>query len=232
MITLVACLFMTGNAVRAQSLSSPSYNFNESAVGTGGVIEANSTNYKATNSSGALVVGNSASANYQIESGPTTTDDPALSFSISSGAINFGDFSATTAATTTATFSVTNYTSFGYIVQIIGTPPTNGAKTIPALATATASTVGIEQFGINLVANTSPSSVGANPNNGQFGFGQAAPNYATSNQYRYVSGDTIALAPKSSGTTVYTMTYLVNVQPLTSGGQYTSNQTLIVVGTY
>jgi len=232
MIAVITCLFLTGSSVHAQSISSPSYRFNESAIGTGGVIEANSANYQATNSSGAVVVGNSASSNFQIEAGPTTTDDPALSFSLSSGAISFGNFSATSATTTTTTFSVTNYTSYGYVVQITGTEPANGSKTLPGLATGTASSVGVEQFGINLVANTLPGSVGANPNNGQFGFGQAATDYSTPNQYRYVNGDTIALAPKSSGTTVYTISYLVNVQPLTPGGQYTSNQTLIIVGTY
>jgi hypothetical protein len=156
---------------------------------------------------------------------------------LSSGAINFGDFSASTATVTSTTFSVTNYTSFGYVVQIIGSAPTSGSTTINAMDPAGpsypgASIAGTSQFGINLVANTSPTSVGANPNNGQFGFGAAAGNYGTSNSYRYVSGETIALAPKSSGTTIYTMTYMVNVPALTPGGKYTCDQTLIVTGTY
>ena len=41
------------------------------------------------------------------------------------------------------------------------------------------------------------------PDNGQFGFGVAAVNYNESNKFRYVSGETIAMAPKSSGQTNY-----------------------------
>ena len=100
------------------------------------------------------------------------------------------------------------------------------------MATAGPSQVGIEQFGINLVANTSPVSFGSNPDNGQFGFGQANNSYDDANNYRYVSGETIAEAPKTSGKTIYTISYLVNVGALTPGGQYTANQTLIVIGTY
>lgn len=100
------------------------------------------------------------------------------------------------------------------------------------MATNGPSVVGTSQFGINLVANTLPISIGANPDNGSFGFGLASTNYNTPNQYRYISGETIAQAPKSSGVTVYTITYLVNVPALTPGGQYISDQTLIVTGTY
>jgi hypothetical protein len=92
--------------------------------------------------------------------------------------------------------------------------------------------VGIEQFGINLVANTIPSSVGANPDHGDFGVGSAALNYDSPNIFRYVSGETIASSPKTSGLTRYTISYLVNVESLTPGGQYKTNQTIIVTGTF
>ncbi len=216
----------------ANSPQSPSYRFDESAIGAGDLIQSNSANYQSSTAMGDLVIGNATSTNYQVEAGSQTTADPALSFSINSSGSNFGSFTASNATVTTASFSISNYTSYGYIVQIIGKPPTNGNHTLPAMTTTGASQSGTEQFGINLVANTSPSSVGANPNNGQFGFGAAATSYGTSNQFRYVSGETIAAAPKSSGITTYTISYLVNVAGLTPGGQYTSDQTLIVTGTY
>jgi hypothetical protein len=100
------------------------------------------------------------------------------------------------------------------------------------MSTTGPSQAGVEQFGLNLVANTSPVSLGANPNHGQFGVGSAATNYATTNNYRFVSGETIASAPKSSGMTIYTISYIVNVSSLTPGGQYSSNQTVICTGTY
>ena len=215
----------------ADALQSPNYQFDESSIGVGGFGQASSTNYKAEQDVGALAVGNSASSNFQVENGTKTTHDPTLSFALTSSAANFGSFTASAPTTTTATFSVSNYTSYGYVVQLVGTPPQNGAHTISPLTTATASQAGTDQFGVNLVANTTPI-VGANPDNGQFGFGVAATNYNTPNMYRFVSGETIASAPKSSGITNYTLSYLVNVQSLTPGGKYTSNQTLIVTGTY
>jgi len=55
---------------------------------------------------------------------------------------------------------------------------------------------------------------------------------ATTNEYRYVSGETIAFAPKDSGKTTYTMSYIINVNSFTPPGQYTTDQTLVVTGTY
>lgn len=216
----------------AQTLQSANYHIDESAVGVGDISQGTSASYQTASSIGDISVGNSSSSGYQINAGSQTTPYPALTLSITSGAINLGSFSATNPSVTTATFSVLNYTSYGYVAQIFGSSPANGDHSISAMSTSDSSHVGTEQFGINLVANTSPVSVGANPDNGQFGFGSVDANYATTNQYRFVSGDTIALAPKSSGVTNYTITYLVNVAGLTPGGIYTSNQTVVVTGTY
>lgn len=221
----------------ADTLQSPHYQFDDSTLGSGGLVESSSNSYKGSSAVGDIAVGDSSSTNYQVDSGSKTTPDPTLSFSVDTTGSNFGNFSSNNAAMATAHFSVSNYTSYGYAVQIVGPPPTNGSHTIKAMTADTstadaASQPGQEQFGINLVANTSPKSIGSNPDNGQFGYGTIATNYDTANKYRYVSGETIASAPKSSGVTNYTISYLVNVGNLTPGGQYTSNQTLVVTGTY
>lgn len=234
-VTLVMLAFfvtLSSNYVSAVELQSSNYQFSESSLGAGGLTQSSSANFQGRDTIGDVAVGKANSSNYQVDAGGTTTNDPSLSFSIGGGSINFGEFSSTEATITTSTFTVLNYTSNGYVVQIFGSPPTSGSTTIDAMATAGPSQAGTSQFGINLVANTSPVSVGANLNNGQFGYGQVAPNYSTPNEYRYVSGDTIALAPKSSGLTTYTISYLVNVPGLTPGGKYVSDQTLIVTGTY
>lgn len=231
LILVLALVCAPFTPAHVTALQSSSYRFDESAIGVGGMGEASSTNYKAVEDVGSLAIGNSASSNYQIDAGTKTSPDPTLSFAITNGAVDFGSLTASGPTTTTATFSVSNYTSYGYVVQILGTAPTNGSHTIQPLTTTSASQAGVDQFGINLVANTTPA-VGANPDNGQFGFGAAAPNYGTANMYRFVTGETIATAPKSSGVTHYTMSYLINVESLTPGGKYTSNQTLIVTGTY
>jgi len=233
MILFVAyCVSCVATNTYADSSKSTNFTIDESVVGVGSMNIGSSANYQAVNSTGNIAIGNSASGNYQVEAGATTTPDPALSFIVNNGNINFGSFTPSAATVTTATFSVINYTSFGYVVQIVGNPPDNNGHTIPAMATTDSSHIGTEQFGINLVANTLPVSVGANPDNGSFGFGVADANYGTSNQYRYVSGETIASAPKSSGRTDYTISYLINVAGLTPGGQYSSNQTIIITGTY
>lgn len=231
-VFVVVLLLMAAPGDGLAALQSNNYRFDESTLGAGGLIQSSSTNFQASNSVGDLGIGNAASENYQVEAGSQTTPDPTLSFAISSGDINFGSFSASDAATATATFSVSNYTSYGYVAHVVGEPPSNGSHTLPAMGTSGPSQTGIEQFGINLVANTEPESVGANPDNGQFGYGSVSTNYNTANQYRFVSGEAIASAPKSSGVTTYTISYLANVSGLTPGGQYTGKQTIIVTGTY
>ena len=231
-MAIVGVILMTNFAYAEDILKSDSYQFDESSVGSDGTLQSGSANYQVTNSTGDLVVGDSSSSGYNLSSGSKTTNDPSLSFSINSGSSSFGSFSTVNPTVTTTSFSVTNYTSYGYVVQIVGTAPKYGSHTIKPMTETASSIAGTEQFGINVVANTSPSNFGANPDNGQFGFGVAAVNYNEPNKFRYVSGETIAMAPKSSGQTNYTISYLVNVDSLTPGGQYTSDQILIVTGTY
>lgn len=216
--------------------SSSNYRFDETSVGTDSLLDSSSSNFRASGGATNTTTGPSASTNFQTETGSNTSPDPNLTFKVNSSGANFGTFSPTTARTSTASFEVTNYTSFGYAVQVLGDPPKYGSNVIDAMGANASSQPGTEQFGINLVANTNPTSFGSNPNNGtspnNFGFGTAATNYSTPNQFRYVNGETIASAPKSSGKTDYTVSYLVNVATLTPGGIYASDQTLVVTGTY
>jgi len=233
LILLCALIIVCGATITyAETIQSTNYRLDEPAIGVGDLNQSASANYQGVNSTGVLAIGNSASSNYQINAGTPTTPDPTLSFAINSGTGAFNDFSATVGATATASFSVLNYTSWGYVVQIFGSPPSYGSHVITPLATTSSPQTGVEQFGINLVANTQPKSFGLNPDNGQFGFGTVDANYNTTNMFRYVSGETIASAPKSSGLTSYTISYLVNVSSVTPGGQYSSDQTLVVTGTY
>jgi len=231
-VITVCCVFASSLDTYAETLQSPNYKLDESVIGVGDLNQSSSASYKAVNATGDIAIGNSASQNYQVEAGSQTTHDPTLSFKVINGNVDFGRFSATDPATTTTTFSVSNYTSYGYVVLITGDPPTNQSHTINAMAATDSSQTGKEQFGINLVANTSPVSFGANPDNGQFGFGSVESDYSTANRFRYVSGETIAHADKSSGMTTYTISYLVNVSSITPGGKYTSDQTVIITGTY
>lgn len=234
---IVAVVNMSVGLVAAQS-SSSNFQIQESFVGPGGSLESNSTNYgtapgqQAVNGVGG---GPSGSTNFKADSGPVSTNDPSLSCTIDTSNVNFGALSTSVAATATATFEVLNYTSYGYVVQIIGNPPSTGAYTLAGMSSTGPSVPGTEQFGINLVANTSPTTFGANAvqtPDSLFSSGAAAANYNTANNYRYVAGETIASASASSGLTEYTLSYIINAASTTAGGTYSGNQTLVCTGTY
>ncbi len=169
-IVISLLVFQSPNLYAAQSAH---YILNESTIGAGGLMQSSSASYIGQDSIGSLGVGQAASTNFQVQAGATTTSDPALAVSVN-GTVNFTTFSAATPATATTTFTVLNYTTYGYVAQIVGNPPSSGPTTLSAMSTTGPSAAGTSQFGINLVANTSPISIGANPNNGQFGFGTSA----------------------------------------------------------
>lgn len=235
---LIGGLFVVGWIVAVPTTAvadvpkSTNYQFDETSIGSGGMLQSGSANFSVTDGVGDLGIGNSSSANYNLIAGSHTTHDPTLSFVVNQ-ATAFDIFTPTAPVTSTATFSVLNYTSYGYVVQVYGDPPTHDGHSIHGMDITGPSQPGIEQFGMNLVANTTPVSFGANPDNGQFGFGSvSSTQYGTANNYRYVSGEVIAQASKESGQTNYTISYILNVASLTPGGQYTTNQSLIVTGTY
>ncbi len=234
-LTLVLVM-ASGGLAFAETRNSTNYTLDEDFIGIGGLIESNSSNYSSNESIGDIGGGDSNSSSYQSSSGYTTTGDPALTVAVTSSSVNFGQFSTATTKTGTTTFNVKNYTTYGYVVQIIGAPPTNSSYTLEGMTGAPASSaVGTEQFGINLVANTAPATFGADPvqiPDSSFSFGAATSNYNQTNKYRFVSGETIAQATKNSGQTDYTISYIVNVSSLTPGGSYSGAQQIVVVGTY
>ncbi len=217
--------------------TSSNYRIDESFIGPGGTLESNSANYSTApggQSLGNIGVGESESTNYKTQAGTTTTNDPSLTCSVGTSSLNFGSLSTSATATATATFSVLNYTSYGYIVQIVGATPVTGSHNLAAMNPGAASSIGTEQFGINLVDNSSPN-IGTDPvqtPDSSFSFGAAATNYGTPNTFRYGNGEAIAQATKTSGLTDYTVSYIINVANTTPGGSYSGSQTLVCIGTY
>jgi hypothetical protein len=223
--------------------SSANYQLVESSLGDSSLLHSSSDSYSLSEAIGTTAIGNSGSDNYQVNAGAPTTADPSLSVIIDNSTPAFGSFSPASTATATSTFQVLNYTSYGYNVILMGNPPRYNGHTITPMGTTApeASQPGIEQFGVNLVQNDDPNDpsnpakhLGANPDYGQFGTALAKPtaNYNTPDKFRYVSGESIATSPKSSGLVKYTLSYIVNVAPLTPGGQYKSNQSIVVIATY
>ncbi|HMS23382.1 MAG TPA: hypothetical protein PKB09_01065 [Candidatus Saccharibacteria bacterium] len=238
-VIVLGVFFAIGSATYAQTSSSPNYQIEESFIGPGGELESSSPNFRTA--PGGQSIGNSggvgdseSSPNYRTQSGATTTSDPSLACITNTSSLDFGALSSSVVSTATATFSVLNYTSYGYIVQVIGAPPASGAHTLTNLTANAASAPGTEQFGINLADNTTPN-IGLNPvqnPDNTFSFGEAAPNYDSPDSFRYNNGETVARSVKTSGETNYTMSYIINVATTTPGGSYSGNQTLVCTGTY
>jgi hypothetical protein len=236
---------LLGSVAFAQYHSS-NYKSNEVFFGSGGDTGQSSASYKAQVSVGALGVSTSSSSNYQAYNGFLTPNVPFLALTISTSTVNLGTLSTGTTATGNATFQVTAYVDSGYTVQSVSPPPNytsgSGSHTLTGMSLG-GSTIGTEQFGMNLEPNTSPTTFGLAPApqpNGTFANGQAATGYSTANQYKYNAGDVIACsgasAPCSTGSgwgeTIFTLSYVANISPTTPAGFYTVNQDLVVVATY
>jgi hypothetical protein len=219
----------------AQLSQSTHYGVDEVFFGTGGELNACSTSYCSKQSAGELTVGNTSSSSYQAQAGFNTTSTPYLQFIVNAASVDLGTLVTGTTYTANGTFSVKAYLASGYVVQTASDPPLNETHYLLPLATQTASSSSAEQFGINLVANTSPRTFGANPAqvpDTTFGFGQVATGYDTPNVYKYVKGDTVAYSTTSSGETDFTVSYIYNVSPITPGGVYDFNHVLVATATY
>lgn len=222
-------------AIHAELQSSTNYLIDNATIGSGGVNDINSANYSGRVSAGELTVGNTTGTNYQAYAGFQTTSGPYLELIVNNAPIDIGALSVSAAKTTTATFSVKSYLTHGYTVVASGLPTSEAGATINPMAVAAASSVGTEQFGINLVANTSPATFGANPNqipDSTFSFGQVATGYNTTNVYKYNQGDIIAYSNSSTGETEFTIAYLYNIATTTPAGTYVLNQSITATATY
>ena len=219
----------------ADHSASSNYQVNETFFGSGGELNACSSNYCSKQSVGEITAGNTSSTNFQAQGGFNTDRSPYIQFDVSNTSISLGTLAPGTTKTATASFSVKAYLSHGYVVVNASDPPSNNGYIMSAPSSPVASAVGTEQFGINLVANTSPTTFGANPSyipDSTFSFGQVAGGYSTPNLYAYNKGDTVAFSTASSSATSYTISYIFNISNVTPGGTYTMEHVLVATGTY
>lgn len=245
-LVLVVALALSGT-VYAQ-YTSTNYKANEVFFGSGGDPNQSSANYNAkTSLGGGFASGFTSSSAYQAYSGFLSPNEPFLELAIDSGSVNLGTLIAGTTATGTALFHVRAYVDSGYTVQSMSQAPTYtsgaGSHTLTPINPTAPSNSSKEQFGINLVSNTSPATFGTNPVNqptNAYAFGQAATGYSTGNQYKYLAGDIIACSGSGGvcgntsgwGRTDYTISYIANTTLVTPAGSYVMVQDLVVVATY
>lgn len=228
-----------------QQSCSGGYGVSEVFFGNGGSLDDTcSSHYCAQQSAGETGVGAACGTAYCAQAGYNTGRAPSLTLVVNdsqcayyNNGVNLGYLSPNSTTTGNVNFSVESYLAGGYAVKTVGAPPvSNGSNphTLAPLTGGGASVAGTEQFGMNLVANTSPG-FGANPvqkPDTSFGFGQAASGYDTPNVFRYNDGDTIARSAKSSGTTCYSLSYIFNISGATPDGVYTFNQAIVVTSTF
>lgn len=234
-------------SVIAQS-SSNNYKIEEYYFGTGGEVDASSANFRARQSAGALGVGNSSSPNYDLEAGFVTQSDVFLEMVVTGASVEFGtlDYNvyssgAAQAGACNCSFYIRTYLSSEYAVVTASQPPTseNGDSLDGMAFGAPSNNAADEQFGINLVANSTPN-IGANRVNqpdDSFADGQAAPGYDSPDSFKYGVGDTIARSQATPGNpaigvTDYTISYVAKPAINTPAGFYQMNHDLVAVATF
>ena len=147
--------------------------------------------------------------------------------------VALGTLSSSATGSQTSQIGVGTNANSGYAVTVNGSTLTcaacAGSPTISALASQTASSTGTEQFGINLRDNATPN-VGVDPD----GSGSANPtaNYNTVDQYRYVTGDTIASKSSSDKFRRFHVSYIANIDTATEAGSYSTTLTYIATATF
>ncbi len=194
---------------------------------SGGTEDSTSANYSLSDTIGEAIIlsATSTSVNYGTKAGfREMYPDQYLTLSVSATAVDLGTLSTSEAKTGSHTMTVATNAVGGFTTTVLGSTLTSGANDINAIgAAAAASTPGTEQFGINLVANTSPS-VGANPN-GTSPIGSAANQYNTADFFAFHTGDTVATSTQAINSTIFAVSYLANIATDTVAGSYSTTLT-------
>lgn len=218
--------------VSSALMSSSSYQITSDVIGVSGSESTTSTTYQIRDTIGETIAtaATSSSSNYGLKSGFRQVQSvQTLTFSVSTSTLAFGDLSASSVTTATHTMSIVTNAFNGFSITVSGNTLTKGTDTITAIgATEASSSAGSEQFGINLVANTSPS-VGSAPS-GTSPIGSAANHYNTANRFAFQSGNTVATSTGPVNSTTLTVSYIANISSSTEGGEYSTTLTYTAAG--
>jgi hypothetical protein len=233
-VMLAVLLVVASGAGTANAITSSSNNYQMTETQFGNTQKSCSGQYCAEASIGEATDGK-VTTNGTAQFEDITNNEPFLDMIVEAGESNLGVLSTEHTATKTTNIKIRSYLiSGGYSLQIIGESPKYGDHHLNTSGTPMASTPGTEMFGINVVANTSPS-VGANPVQvpaEQQVFGVANDNYKIPNKFMYESEDVIAHGQTDSGRTDYTVSMVVNISSSTPAGKYTGDFTAMLIPAY
>lgn len=143
---------------------------------------------------------------------------------------DMGQLSAQTTLAAQSQMAVGTNASGGFAITANGPPPSAGTSVIDAPEVPTGSIPGINQFGINLVANSTPQ-VGGDPE-GTWANAITTPDYGMPNKYKYVPGDVVAYSPNVSLMKKFTVSYILNSSEDLQPGVYSTTITYIASGRF
>jgi hypothetical protein len=143
--------------------------------------------------------------------------------------INFGNVSSNATSSAQSQLLTTTNAANGYTITVFGPTMTSGNNIISALVASDVARPGTAQFGLNLVANATPT-VGTDP----VGPGHAVPlaNYAQPDFFRFQSGDAIASASTSDDYRKLTASYIIDITSNQPAGVYASTLTYICLANF
>lgn len=224
--------------VSAQTSSSTNYSVQESSFSSGSGT-GTSASFSSQGSAGDVAVGSSFSTTYRAYTGPISPNEEYLEMVVSASTISLGTLSNLTTSSGSVEFYVRAYINDSYTVQILSDNPsmTNESNnTISAMAAAATSSIGTEQFGINLRNNATPD-IGADAvpqPNSTFANGQASTGYNVIDQFKYAQSDIIAQSGGAPawGQTNFTISYIANINSVTEAGFYQLAHSLVVVASF
>jgi hypothetical protein len=235
-VALIALLIPVGAS--AQTPSSTNYQVPEASFNTGSSIDSTSTSYSARLSAGDLAVGFGSSTNYNAIPGFINPSEEFLELVVQTSNVDLGILDTTSTGTGAANFYVRSYINGEYVVQTAAPSLTSeSGQVIDPLTPAAVPTQGQEQFGINLVENTTLA-IGLDPSpdpDTNFANGIAATDYDTDGTFKYTQGDVIARSSPTGlawGRTYFTISYIANVNSITPAGLYTIDHDIVLLSTY
>lgn len=153
-----------------------------------------------------------------------------ISFSMATTTLSLGTLSTSAVQSNSHNFIFSTNGTSGMTVTVSGATLTSGGNTIAACATGCTSTTGTAQFGVNLVANTTPA-VGA-ACSGTTPIGAAATNYSTANTFRFVTGETVASSTGAINNTTCVVSYIANIAGTTPAGTYSTTLTYVATANF
>jgi len=143
--------------------------------------------------------------------------------------VALGTLTSSSTGSGTSQLGIGTNAGTGYAITVNGNTLTSGGNTISALAAQTTSSTGTEQFGLNLRDNATPN-VGTDADGS--GTGTPTSNYNTVDQFRFVTGDTVASKGGSEQFRRFHVAYMANIDTATEAGTYTTTLTYIATATF